>query len=127
MEIFTVAGIGILTAWMAAQMKIWKPEYSLFLTAAVMLLIFFCSAGRLSGIFAMMQEIQTYLPASELYVRTLLKIVGITYIAEFASNICRDAGYAAVGNQIEIFGKLTVLSVGMPILMALLETLNEFL
>ena len=56
-----------------------------------------------------------------------MKIVGVSYIAEFASHVCRDAGYGAVGSQIEIFGKLTVLAVSMPILTALLETLNDFL
>ena len=92
-----------------------------------MLLIFFYSAGRLGGILSVMEQIQTYFPVNEIYVRTLLKIVGVSYIAEFASHVCRDAGYGAVGSQIEIFGKLTVLAVSMPIPTALLETLNDFL
>ena len=47
--------------------------------------------------------------------------------AEFAAGICKDAGYGAVGTQIEIFGKLSVLAVSMPILLALIETLQVFL
>ena len=38
----------------------------------------------------------------------IVKIVGISYISEFASDICRDSGYAAIGNQIQIFGKLSI-------------------
>jgi stage III sporulation protein AD len=53
-------------------------------------------------------------------------MIGITYIAEFAAGICKDAGYGAVGTQIEIFGKLSVLAVSMPILLALIETLQVF-
>ena len=127
MGILTVAGIGIVTVLIAGQLKVLKSEYSLYLSVAVMLLIFFYSAGRLGGILSVMEQIQTYFPVSEIYVRTLLKIVGVSYIAEFASHVCRDAGYGAVGSQIEIFGKLTVLAVSMPILTALLETLNDFL
>lgn len=56
-----------------------------------------------------------------------MKIIGITYIAEFASDICKDAGHAAIANQIQIFGKLSVLAVSMPIVLALLETINGFL
>lgn len=127
MGILTVAGIGIATVLIAGQLKVLKSEYSLYLSVAVMLLIFFYSAGRLGGILSVMEQIQTYFPVNEIYVRTLLKIVGVSYIAEFASHVCRDAGYGAVGSQIEIFGKLTVLAVSMPILTALLETLNDFL
>lgn len=127
MGILTVAGIGIVTVLIAGQLKVLKSEYSLYLSVAVMLLIFFYSAGRLGGILSVMEQIQTYFPVNEIYVRTLLKIVGVSYIAEFASHVCRDAGYGAVGSQIEIFGKLTVLAVSLPILTALLETLNDFL
>ena len=127
MGILTVAGIGIVTVLIAGQLKVLKSEYSLYLSVAVMLLIFFYSAGRLGGILSVMEQIQTYFPVNEIYVRTLLKIVGVSYIAEFASHVCRDAEYGAVGSQIEIFGKLTVLAVSMPILTALLETLNDFL
>lgn len=127
MGILTVAGIGIVTVLIAGQLKVLKSEYSLYLSVAVMLLIFFYSAGRLGGILSVMEQIQTYFPVNEIYAHTLLKIVGVSYIAEFASHVCRDAGYGAVGSQIEIFGKLTVLAVSMPILTALLETLNDFL
>ena len=51
---------------------------------------------------------------------TLLKMVGITYVAEFASGICRTQGMVPLGNQIEIFGKLSILGISMPILLALL-------
>ena len=54
-------------------------------------------------------------------------MIGITYIAEFSAGICKDAGYGALGTQIEIFGKLSILAVSMPILLALLETLKVFL
>ena len=45
----------------------------------------------------------------------------------FSSGICKDAGYQAIAAQIEIFGKLAILVVGMPVLLALLETIQEFL
>ena len=57
----------------------------------------------------------------------LMKMIGITYVAQFASEICKDAGYGAVGTQIEMFGKVSILFVSMPIMMALLETIGEFL
>lgn len=72
-------------------------------------------------------KIQEYIGIDRIYLVTLLKLAGITYIAEFASGICKDAGYGAMGNQIEIFAKLSILAVSMPVVLALLETLKEFL
>ena len=71
--------------------------------------------------------IQDTLPLNAGYIRTLIKIVGITYIAEFASDLCKDAGYQAVAGQIQMFGKLSVLAVSIPILTALLDTVRTFL
>ena len=61
------------------------------------------------------------------YVAVLLKMIGITYVAEFSSNLCKDAGYQAAAGQIEMFAKLSILALSMPVLLALLETISQFL
>ena len=73
------------------------------------------------------RRIEEYIKINNVYLTTLLKMIGITYIAEFSAGICKDAGYGALGTQLEIFGKLSILAVSMPILLALLETLKVFL
>jgi stage III sporulation protein AD len=62
-----------------------------------------------------------------IYITTLIKIIGITYVAEFASGICKDAGYSAIAGQIEVFAKIAVMALSMPVLIALLETIDSFL
>ena len=54
-------------------------------------------------------------------------MIGIAYVAEFASGICKDAGHQATAAQIELFCKLSVMVLSIPILLALLETIQEFL
>ena len=56
-----------------------------------------------------------------------MKIIGITYIAEFSADICKDAGYGTLASQIGIFSKLSILAVSMPVLSALLQTIHGFL
>ena len=75
----------------------------------------------------MVQTIGAYISMDTVYIGTLLKMLGITYIAEFSSNICKDAGYQTIAGQIEIFGKLAVLVLSLPILMALLDAVKGFL
>ncbi len=61
------------------------------------------------------------------YLSTLLKMVGITYVGEFASSVCKDSGYQTIASQIELFSKLSILVLSVPVLTALLQTIQEFL
>ncbi|MBS6397526.1 MAG: stage III sporulation protein AD [Clostridiales bacterium] len=122
-----IAMIGIAGILMALQLKAMKPEYSAYLCLGVSLLIFTCVADKLTVILDGMEAVQNCLPLNVGYIQTLMKIVGITYIAEFASDLCKDAGYQTIAGQIQIFGKLSVLAVSIPILTALLDTIQTFL
>ena len=53
--------------------------------------------------------------------------MGITYISDFSANLCRDAGYLAIAGQIEFFGKISILTISTPIILALLDTIAGFL
>lgn len=127
MEIIRISVIGIAGIVVAILVKEAKPEYSFYLTFAAGIAILFFSAGRLSDLLGSIREIQQYLPIENTYMDLLLKMVGITYVGQFSASICRDAGYASVAGQIELFARLSVLAISMPILTALLETIHEFL
>ena len=127
MEIIRISVIGIAGIVLAILVKEAKPEYSFYLTFAAGIAILFFSAGRLSDLLGSIREIQQYLPIENTYMDLLLKMVGITYVGQFSASICRDAGYASVSGQIELFARLSVLAISMPILTALLETIHEFL
>lgn len=126
MTIVTIAIVGITTVLLAVQMKGLKGEYAAYLAAAAGIFIFFYGISKLESIFLAIRKIQEFIAIDPIYLATLLKLTGITYIAEFSSGICKDAGYGAIGNQIEIFGKLSILAVSMPIVLALLETMQRF-
>lgn len=122
-----IAFLGIAGILMAIQLKALKPDYSVYLCLGVSLLIFSFVAEKLSVIVDGLEAVQACLPLKAGYIQTLMKIIGITYIAEFASDLCKDAGYQTIAGQIQIFGKLSVLAVSIPVLTALLDTIQAFL
>ena len=109
------------------ELKGLKGEYGIYLVAAVGLVIFFYGITKLKTVIETIRQVQSYIRLNRMYLEVLLKMIGITYIAEFSSGICKDAGYGSLGSQIEIFGKMSVLAVSMPILLALLDTVQQFL
>ena len=127
MTIIQAAVLGITAVALAVQLKPLRQEYSVYLILAAGLVIGFLSISRLELILDTVRAIGSQIRVKNIYLGTLLKMVGITYIAEFASGICRDAGFSALGTQVEMFGKLSILAVSAPVLQGLLETLQVFL
>ena len=124
MEIIKIGLLGVAGAMLALQFRSNRPEYGLYLGAAICLIIFSFSVNGLKMLLERMEGLFSYLNGNNEYLGLLLKAVGITYVCEFCASICRDAGYGAVAGQIEIFGKLSVLLMGLPVLAAVIENIN---
>ena len=83
-----VAMIGIAGILMALQLKALKPEYAVYLCLGVSLVIFSHVSGQLQVIAEGLQAVRECLPLNTGYLEILMKIIGITYVAEFASDLC---------------------------------------
>ena len=127
MDIIKVGILGVAAVLMAIPLRKEKQEYSMFLSMAVCICIFIYIIGKVETVINFAKKMQTFVAVDQTYITLILKMVGITYVAEFAMNICKDAGYAAVGNQIELFAKLSILVLSIPVLTVFLETVGSFL
>ena len=126
MDIVRIAALGIVGALLGILLKKKKKEYELFVTLGVSLCIFYFIISKLELVLAVINRMQEYVELDTGYIAILVKMIGITYVSEFSANLCRDAGYQAVAGQIEMFGKLSILVISMPVLLVLLETLEGF-
>ena len=127
MDMVQIGFLGVAGALLAIHFKSGKAEYGIYISIALTLIIFFSVLGQLQTIIDALKTVGEYIRVDHLYIGTLVKMLGVTYIAEFSSGICKDAGYQTIALQIEIFGKLAVLILSMPVLMGLLDTVREFL
>ena len=127
MNSIQIALLGVVGTLLALQFKSGKSEYGIYVSLAVSLFLFFCMLSRLEIFVRTVKKIANYIKLDAGQMSILLKMAGVTYVAEFASGICKDAGYQNIAVQIEIFTKLTILAIGMPVLLALLELIGDFL
>lgn len=127
MSVFYVPVIGLAAILLAMQLRELQHNFATYLVLAAGILIFFYSVGRIRTIVETLQELTRLIHLDDLYLKILIKIIGITYLCEFSADICKDSGFSSVAGQIQIFGKLTILAVSMPVIQALLGTLEEFL
>lgn len=127
MDIVQIALLGVAGTLLAIQFKGGKTEYGIYICAGISLLIFFSVIGRISVVAERLQEITAYIDLAPVYIEMLLKMLGITFVTEFSSALCRDAGYQTIAQQIEVFAKLAVLVLGLPVVFSLLEMIKDFL
>lgn len=125
MNMIQAAGIGIVGTLLALQFQSTKKEYGIYLGIAVSILIFLGMNQMLGIIKETLELIGSFVKIDSVYLAAMLKILGVTYLAEFAAAICKDAGYQTIAGQIEVFARLSILAIGMPILKALLLAIRE--
>lgn len=122
-----IAMIGMIAIMVAILFKKQKEEISLYIAIAASIIILIMGISKLEVILDAINRLQGYIQLNSAYIAILIKIVGITYVTEISSSLCKDSGYSAIGEQIELVGKLSILAISMPILLAILDTINNFL
>ncbi len=122
-----VAAIGIMAAILAAWIKSAKSEYGIWILLAAGIVLGMFSLGKLETVVLELRFLQSYFSDYGDYLKLLVKVVGIVYLAEISANLCKDAGAATLASQIELFGKLSILVLCMPIMTSLIQTIDYFL
>ena len=124
MEIIKISFIGIAGIMCALFLKQCKSDYAMYISVATAVIILIFIASKLKTVTDAINMFRKYVDTKGEYLVILLKMIGITYVAEFASSICKDCGYNAIATQIEIFARISLLVISLPVVLALLETIS---
>ena len=122
MELVKVCAFALMGVLLALQFKGGKQEYGIYLGAALAVVVFSCTLSYMGQAKKQLMGLWQQLSGGQSYLTLLFKVVGITWISELVSGIC----YSAVASQVELFGKIAILFAGMPIFLALAETIAGF-
>lgn len=126
-ELVKVSFVAVLGVLAAIQFKGNKPEYSTYIGLAMGLMVFGYVVNQLRLMLGSFSWIGSLFEGADGYLAILLKVIGITYLCEFAASVCKDAGYSTVADQIEVLGKLSVMFAGLPILLAVIEQIQSYM
>lgn len=120
-----VVFIGLVAVFATLLLKIGKPEFAMAVSLSACVLILLFAGGTLTTVIGDLRKLFSYVSLPEGYLKILFKILGVAYLAEFGSALCKDAGQSAISGQIELVGKLVILSISMPVVTSLFETINR--
>ncbi|MDM5189912.1 stage III sporulation protein AD [Bacillus sp. DX4.1] len=126
-EILQIVGLGLVATFLAAVLNQHKSSMTSLFIVFVGSVMFLLLIDQIHSILKMIERVASEAKVSNVYVETLLKIIGIAYIAEFGAQITKDAGQGAIASKIELAGKILILVMAIPILTVVIETILGFL
>jgi len=127
MEIFKIVGIGIVATVLVIILKSTRPEFALYISLVTGVIIFSMILGELSYVIQTLNTLARRTNVEFTYFSTILKIIGMAYIVEFGAQISRDAGEDSIALKIELGGKVLIMVLAIPILLALMDLIIKIL
>ncbi|MTH52361.1 stage III sporulation protein AD [Bacillus mangrovi] len=122
MQIIQIVGLGLVATFLALVVKEQKPTFAFLLVVFTGCVIFLYLVDQVYEIIRMIEKIALNAQVNLIYVETIMKIIGIAYIAEFGAQLTKDAGQGAIASKIELGGKILILTMAIPILTVIIET-----
>lgn len=127
LEIVKIIGVGLISLIVIIILKQYKPEYTIYASLIGGAIILFLVMDKLSGIITLLTSLSSKLSYNNQFLMILMKITGITFLTEFATSICKDSGETAIANKVDLAGKVIIISMSIPIISSLLETILKIL
>lgn len=121
MEIVQIVGIGLIGTILSVTLKKQSPEFSLLVSIITGVIIFILVCSRLGQVILILKQMANEAGIHTAYLGIVFKIIGISYIAQFGVQLCTDAGESSIASKIELAGKVLIMVVSIPIMLALLE------
>ncbi|WP_434750455.1 stage III sporulation protein AD [Paenibacillus amylolyticus] len=127
MEIIQVVGLALIATVLILVIKEQKPMFAFLIAAATGVVIFMLLIGKIGAVIEVLKRLAENSGMESIYLKTVLKIIGIAYIAEFGAQIVRDSGQESIASKIELAGKVLILVLAIPIISIIIETVMKLM
>ena len=127
MEIVKIIGIAFVAIIIVVILKQYRPEFAIYASILAGVLILTLVSDTLFGIIDMIKNIANKTTINSNFLVILIKITGIAILTEFAVSICKDSGETAIASKVDIGGKVLIISLSIPIINALIDTVVKIL
>jgi len=127
MDLIKIIGVGFIALVIIIILKQYRPEFTIYVSIIAGTIIILMLTDKISGIINLINEISSKTNINTQFIKILIKITGIAILTEFAVSICNDSGEGAIASKIDIGGKVLIVSMSIPIIQALMETVLKVL
>ena len=97
------------------------------LSLGACLFITYAVVTRLNILIQYISRITSAINLDIQYIGIIVKMLAVSYICQLGSAVCRDASYTAIAVQIDIIGRISMVLIGMPVIMGVVELLSKLI
>jgi len=123
MEILKIIALAFIAMILYLALKDEKKELAYFVLLASGIIIIIFIIPKMKAIVLFLESVSIKTGVDIIYLNTIFKILGIAYLTTFCTELCKDAGASSLASKVEVAGKVIILSLGVPILMAVLKSI----
>lgn len=127
MDIIKIIGVGLISLIIIIIIRQYKPEFTLYVSLLAGAIILLFLMDKISGIVDLLTSLSNKAYINNEFLKLLIKITGIAFLTEFAVSICKDTGESAIASKVDMGGKVIIVSMSIPIISSLLETIVKIL
>lgn len=127
MDIIKIIGVGLIALIIIIIFKQYRPEFVIYVSIIAGVIILILIMDKVSAIIDLLTSLSNKTVINNEFLVLLIKITGIAFLTEFSVSICKDSGETAIANKIDIGGKVLIISMSIPIIASLLETIIKIL
>jgi stage III sporulation protein AD len=123
MEIVQVVGLGLVATLLVVILREYRPELAMQVSLAAGVIVMLLVINRIVGAVQVITETAVGAGINLVYLQTLLRIIGIAYLAEFGAQACRDAGESSIAARVELAAKVIILVMAVPVIVEIMESI----
>lgn len=127
MDIIKIIGVGLISLIIIIIIKQYRPEFTIYVSLIAGTIILMLIMDKVSAIINLLTSLSNKTAINNEFLILLIKITGIAFLTEFAVSICKDSGETAIANKVDMGGKVVIISMSIPIIASLLETVVKIL
>lgn len=126
-EILKIAGIAVISVLLVIIVREYKKEMAFQISIAAICILMLLIIGTLTDVLDSIKNILGQYGFDSGLFGTILKIIGIAYMAQLAAQICIDAGESALAVKVELAGRILLIATALPLCISILEAVSALL
>lgn len=127
MTIIKVIGLAVLGMVCAGLLKEIKPSFAIFVGVITGLVILFSLIPELKQLINEFNKIAELANVDTSLILTIIKIIGIGYLAEFTASLADDYGVSTIGKKVLLAGKILIMVLAIPIISNVILSIGSIL
>ena len=121
-----IVGLALLSALVILLLRELRPCFAAPARLGVTVLLFGAAMPLYVRVLKRVEQLFS-VTGAEAYASVLLRAAGVALICELTATLCRDLGENGVAGGVQLFGKLEILVLSLPLVDDVLEIAKELL